>query len=153
MSSPGGRRTATVVIASVIVIGAFTYLMLGNLESDVVYYYTPSELLAKGDAAYDRAMRLGGQVAPGSVNWNADALDLKFRVREGGKEVLVHSKGAPPQMFRDGMGVVVEGKYRKDGIFESTNLIIKHSEEYRAPKDGERPQEMYRTLIKTGATP
>jgi cytochrome c-type biogenesis protein CcmE len=54
-------------------------------------------------------------------------------------------------MFRDGMGVVVEGKYRRDGVFESKNLMIRHSEEYRAPKPGEKPQEMYRSLIKGGA--
>ena len=150
MNNAGGRKKATVVIASVIVVGAFTYLMLGNIEGDVVYFYTPTELLAKGDAAYDRAVRLGGQVAPGSVQWNAEALDLKFRVREGTNEVLVHSKGAPPQMFRDGMGVVVEGRFRRDGTFESKNLMIKHSEEYRAPKPGERPQEMYRSLMKGG---
>lgn len=151
MNNATGRKKATVIIASVIVVGAFTYLMLGNIEGDVVYFYTPTELISKGDAAYDRAVRLGGQVAPGSVQWNAEALDLRFKVREGTNEVLVHSKGAPPQMFRDGMGVVVEGRYRRDGVFESKNLMIKHSEEYRAPKPGERPQEMYRSLIKGGA--
>ena len=144
------RRTAALVIAATIVAGAFGYLMLGGLESNVVYFWTPAELLARGDAAYDRAVRLGGQVAPGSVQWNADALDLRFRVKDGGSEVLVHSKGAPPQMFRDGMGVVVEGKYRRDGVFESKNLMIRHNEEYRAPKEGERPQEMFRSLIKGG---
>lgn len=152
MSNATGRRAATLVIATVIVVGAFGWLMLGNIEGDVVYFYTPQELLAKGDAAYDRAVRLGGQVAPGSVKWDADALDLRFRVREGTSEVLVHSKGAPPQMFRDGMGVVVEGRFRRDGVFESKNLMIKHSEEYRAPKPGEKPQEMYRSLIKGGST-
>jgi cytochrome c-type biogenesis protein CcmE len=151
MTNLSGRRTATLTVAAVIVLGAFAYLMFGGLENNVVYFWTPAELLAKGDAAYDRAVRLGGQVAPGSVQWNADQLDLRFRVKDGASEVLVHSKGAPPQMFRDGMGVVVEGKYRRDGVFESKNLMIRHSEEYRAPKPGEKPQEMYRSLIKGGA--
>lgn len=151
MSNVKGRRTATLVVAVAIVLGAFSYLMFGGLENNVVYFLTPAELLGRGDKAYDVAVRLGGQVAPGSVQWNAEALDLKFKVREGTNEVLVHSKGAPPQMFRDGMGVVVEGKYRRDGVFESKNLMIRHSEEYRAPKDGEKPQQMYRSLIKPGA--
>ena len=150
MSNLTGRRTATMAIAAAIVLGAFIYLLFGGLENNVVYFWTPKELLAKGDAAYDRAVRLGGQVSPGSVQWNAEALDLRFRVRDGASEVLVHSRGAPPQMFRDGMGVVVEGKYRRDGVFESKSLMIRHSEEYRAPKNGERPQEMYRSLIKSG---
>ncbi|MGQ0646296.1 MAG: cytochrome c maturation protein CcmE [Gemmatimonadaceae bacterium] len=151
MSNMKGRRLATFVVAGVIVLGGFGYLLFGGLENNVVYFLTPGELLGRGDKAYDVAVRLGGQVAPGSVQWNAKALDLRFRVREGEQEVMVHSKGAPPQMFRDGMGVVVEGKYRRDGVFESKNLMIRHSEEYRAPKPGERPQEMYRSLIKGGA--
>jgi cytochrome c-type biogenesis protein CcmE len=65
-----------------------------------------------------------------------------------GQTVAVHSKGAPPQMFRDGMGVVVEGRYHRDGVFQSTNLMVKHSNEYRAPEHGARPQEMYKSLQK-----
>ena len=51
-------------------------------------------------------------------------------------------------MFRDGIGVVVEGRYERDGIFQATNLLVKHSNEYHPPKAGEKPQEMYKTLIK-----
>ena len=50
-------------------------------------------------------------------------------------------------MFRDGMGVVVEGKFGRDGLFRSSSLMVKHSNEYRAPMEGQRPQEMYRTLF------
>jgi cytochrome c-type biogenesis protein CcmE len=155
MSNFTGRRTALFVIAGAIVAGAFGYLTLGGLEDNVVYFLTPAELIERGDAAVGKAVRLGGQVAPGSVKWDATNLDLRFKVKDGASEVAVHSKGAPPQMFRDGMGVVVEGKYGADGVFVSKNLMIRHSEEYRAPKDGERPQEMYRSLIKPaeGATP
>ena len=148
MSNERGRRSAVVVVAATVVLGGFAYLTFGGLENNVVYFWTPAELLAKGDAAHNRAVRLGGQVAPGSVKWDAKALDLTFKVSDGAKEVFVHSKGAPPQMFRDGMGVVVEGKYSPEGVFESNNLMIKHSEEYRAPKPGEKPQEMYKSLIK-----
>lgn len=148
MSSTVGRRKATLVLAALILLGIFAYLLLGQLEGNVVLFRTPGELIALGNKAYDVPMRLGGQVEPGSVNWDADNLDLRFRVRDGNESVLVHSKGAPPQMFRDGMGVVIEGKYSRDGTFESSNLLIKHSEEYRAPKDGEVPQQMYKTLMK-----
>jgi cytochrome c-type biogenesis protein CcmE len=55
-------------------------------------------------------------------------------------------------MFRDGMGVVVEGRYHPDGVFQSTNLIVKHSNEYRPPKPGESPQETYKTLMKGAGT-
>lgn len=150
MSTERGRRSAVLVVAAVVVLGGFGYLMFGGLENNVVYFWTPAELLAKGDTAHNRAVRLGGQVAPGSVKWDANALELTFKVSDGKSEVFVHSKGAPPQMFRDGMGVVVEGKYSSAGVFESKNLMIRHSEEYRAPKPGEKPREMYKSLIKGG---
>ena len=143
-----GRKRATLVVAAAIVLGAFGYLLYGGIDQNVVFFLTPQELLAKGTQAYDVPVRLGGMVAPGSVKWDADKLDLQFKVSDGKETVLVQSKGAPPQMFRDGMGVVCEGRFRKDGVFESTNLMIKHSEEYRAPKDGEMPQEMYKSLMK-----
>jgi cytochrome c-type biogenesis protein CcmE len=148
MSSDSGRRTAVFVIAGVIVAGAFAYLMLGGIEDNLEYFKTPAELTQLGPEAYGKTVRLGGQVAPGSVKWDANALDLRFRVTDGAQEIEVHSKGAPPQMFRDGMGVVVIGRYGAGKVFESKELMIRHSEEYRAPKPGERPQEMYRSLIK-----
>jgi cytochrome c-type biogenesis protein CcmE len=152
MSDARGRRRATLAVAAVIIVVAFGYLLWGGIDKNVVFFWTPQELLAKGDAAYEVPVRLGGQVAPGSVQWDAGRLDLRFVVVDvdGKSGVKVQSKGAPPPMFRDGMGVVLEGRYRRDGIFESTNLMVKHSNEYRAPKEGERPQEMYRSLIKPG---
>ncbi len=147
-SNVEGRRRATVLVATVIVLGAFGYLLYGGLDRNVVFFLTPQELLAKGTEVYDVPVRLGGMVTPGSVKWDADKLDLRFKVSDGTKTVEVRSKGAPPQMFRDGMGVVCEGKLRSNGTFESTNLMIKHSEEYRAPKPGETPQQMYKTLMK-----
>ena len=145
--SNGGRR-AWAVIALVIVLGAFGYLLYGGLDRNIVYFLTPQELLAKGTRAQDVPVRLGGQVVPGSVVWNAETLDLRFRVTDGTRDVAVHSTGAPPQMFRDGMGVVVEGRYGRDGIFQSSNLMVKHSNEYRAPAEGESPSEAYKSLIK-----
>jgi cytochrome c-type biogenesis protein CcmE len=91
-------------------------------------------------------------VVPGSVQWDAQAVDLRFRITDGIKEVAVHSRGAPPQMFRDSMGVVVEGTYGRDGVFQSKNLMVKHSNEYRPPKEGHKPAEVYKTLTKERGT-
>ena len=142
------RRWAIVAVA--LLVGAFAWLLYGGLDKNIVFFLTPNELLTKGAAGYDVPVRLGGQVKPGSVKWDEKSLDLRFAVTDtgGAGEVSVHSTGSPPQMFRDGMGVVVEGRYGRDRVFNATNLIVKHSNEYRAPKAGERPQEMYKTLIK-----
>ena len=131
---------------------AFGWLIYGGLDSNVVYFLTPKELLAKGAEGYDKPMRLGGQVKPGSVVWDEQKLDLRFAVTDGTGEIKVQSKGAPPQMFKDGQGVVVEGRYGHDGVFKSTSVMVKHSNEYKAPTKGERPAEMYKSLMKSAGT-
>jgi cytochrome c-type biogenesis protein CcmE len=142
-----GLNQLVAVGALAAALGAFGYLVYGGIGDNLVYFLSPKELIAKGTSAYDVPVRLGGQVVPGSVQWNADRLELLFRVTDGAEQVSVRSKGAPPQMFRDGMGVIVEGRYRRGGEFESHNLMVKHSNEYRAPKPGEQPHELYKTLV------
>jgi cytochrome c-type biogenesis protein CcmE len=136
----------------VVVLGGFGYLLYGNIGENIVYFLTPGELLSKGEAAYDQPVRLGGQVKGGSVQWDADALDLRFVIKDADGEIAVHSKGAPPQMFQTEMGVIVEGRLvRQNGqpLFQSTNLMVRHSNEYQPPKDGHaKPDEMYKSLIK-----
>ena len=135
-----------------IILAAFGYLILGGLDSNMVYFLTPSEVKAKGDNVYERPIRLSGQVAPGSVHWNAEALDLRFAISDGTHTIPVHSTNAPPQMFREGIGAVVEGKLNRDGVFMSNKVMVKHSNEYKPPHDGQKPQDMYKSLIKDKAT-
>jgi cytochrome c-type biogenesis protein CcmE len=139
------------VAGAVVVVAVFAWLIFGGLEKNVVFFLTPKELLAKGSEGVGVPVRLGGQVKPGSMTWDAKSLDLRFTVTDGEKEVAVRSTGAPPQMFRDGMGVIVEGRFGNAGVFEATNLMVKHSNEYRAPRPGEEAHEKYKTLIKSGA--
>lgn len=134
-----------------VIVAVFAWLLFGGLEKNVVFFLTPQELLAKGPEAVGVPVRLGGQVKPGSMKWDAKALDLRFTVTDGAKEIPVHSTGAPPQMFRDGMGVIVEGQVGQAGVFQATNLMVKHSNEYRAPKPGEEAHEKYKTLMKQGS--
>jgi cytochrome c-type biogenesis protein CcmE len=147
------KRTKWGALAAVgVLVMAFGWLIYGGLDSNVVYFRTPKELADMGADGYDKPVRLGGQVKPGSVVWDEQALDLRFTVTDGARDIAVHSKGAPPQMFKDGQGVVVEGRYGKDGVFKSTSLMVKHSNEYKAPAKGERPSEMYKSLMKSSGT-
>jgi cytochrome c-type biogenesis protein CcmE len=140
------------VVAGVVIVAAFVYLLSGEISENLVFFWTPAELLAQGDDAYDQPIRLGGVVAAESVRWNAEALDLRFKMTdETGKTVEVHAQKAPPAMFREGIGVIVEGKYTRAGVFESTNLMVKHSNEYRAPEEGHDPEKMFRTLVQDPA--
>ena len=147
-TGPKSKRKAWVIGGVAVVLGVFAWLLYGGLDKNVVFFLTPQELLAKGTSGYDVPVRLGGQVKAGTVKWDDKTLRLTFQVTDGKSDVAVQSSGAPPQMFRDGMGVVVEGRFGRDQVFNSTGLMVKHSNEYRAPKAGEKPQEMYKTLIK-----
>ena len=145
----GKKRVIGGVVALVIVLSGFGYLMYGGIGENLVYFVTPAELLERGDDAYERPVRLGGQVVPGTVRWNADELDLRFTLQDEDVHVEVISRKAPPAMFREGQGVIVEGSLNRDGVFESSNLMVKHSNEYRAPDDHEvMPAEKYRDLIR-----
>ncbi len=146
------RKRIAQVGALVVVLGTFGWLLYGGIGNNLVYFLTPGELLAKGTAAMDVPVRLGGQIVPGSVTWNAQTLDLRFRVTDGTKEVSVRSTGAPPQMFRPGIGVIVEGRYDRSGLFQATTLMVRHSNEYHPPAAGHSPKEVYKTLIKGNAS-
>jgi cytochrome c-type biogenesis protein CcmE len=148
MTEKKSNRRPWVIGGVAVVVAVFGWLLYGGLDKNVVFFLTPQELLAKGADGYDVPVRLGGQVKPGTVKWDDKTLRLTFQVTDGKSDVAVQSSGAPPQMFRDGMGVVVEGRFGRDQVFNSTGLMVKHSNEYRAPKAGEKPQEMYKTLIK-----
>ena len=144
-------KRRTVLAGALVILAVFGWLLFGGLRENVVFFLTPQELLARGSEGVGVPVRLGGQVKPGSVTWDAKTLDLRFTVTDGAREVNVHSTGAPPQMFRDGMGVIVEGRVGSAGVFDATNLMVKHSNEYRAPKPGEEAHEKYKTLIKQSA--
>ncbi len=144
------RRSKAPVIGALAVIAAvFGWLIWGGLDQNVVYFLEPHELLARGEDAVNKPVRIGGLVKPGTVVWDAAANDLRFEITDTTAKIIrVRSTGTPPQMFRDGQGVVVEGRLGADTLFAATTLIIKHSNEYRAPKAGEHPKDVYKSLMK-----
>jgi cytochrome c-type biogenesis protein CcmE len=132
------RRRWLVVAALAVALIAFLLVTFGGLGQNLVYYWGPTELRAAGDQAIGATIRLGGQVAPGSVVKLDRALGVEFDVvdRKGGR-VHVKSASLPPQMFREGIGVVVEGTMTRGGAFEGQRLMVSHGNEYRPPKEGE----------------
>jgi cytochrome c-type biogenesis protein CcmE len=124
----------------------FAVIAGSGISRNLVYYWTPTDLTHAGDKAYGATIRLGGQVAPGSIQMGTGST-LDFDVTDRVNIVHVKSNGVPPQMFREGIGVVVEGTMMRDGFFRSDRLMVKHSNEYRAPKAGERidAKELIRT--------
>jgi cytochrome c-type biogenesis protein CcmE len=136
------------VLGGAAVVAAVGTLLVGGLSENVVYFLTPSELVARGTEAVDQPLRLGGQVKPGSVVWDAEELDLIFAVQDSVGEIGVRYTGAQPAMFREGIGVVIEGSMQGNGVFEATNLMVKHSNEYKAPHGDSIPGTMYESIIR-----
>ncbi len=141
-------RKIFLIVAALIILGGLGFLFFGKLEETLVYFLTPSELLAKEETAFERPVRLGGMVKKGSIDWDPIAIRLKFLLTDGSKEVAVESRQTPPQMFQEEMGIVVEGKLSQERIFLADRLMVKHSNEYHPPKEGEKPHVIYKDLIK-----
>jgi cytochrome c-type biogenesis protein CcmE len=141
------RSRRVFLAGSLLVAGsALAFVAFGNIGENLVYYWDPTQLVAAGDKSIGATIRLGGVVKDGTMNWNPDDSELEFTVSDGIEEVPVHCSGAPPQMFREGIGVVVEGTMTHAGIFESSRLMVKHSNEYKAPQEGETVEELYKTV-------
>ena len=131
------RRTRRFVIVAVAVaVLAFVAIAAGGINDNLVYYWTPTDLHAAGNKAYGATIRLGGMVAAGSIRHRPGTTGVEFDVKDAGAVVHVKSSGVPPQMFRDGIGVVVEGTMTRDGSFDSHRLMVSHNNEYSAPKPG-----------------
>jgi cytochrome c-type biogenesis protein CcmE len=134
----GARRVLLIAALGVaVLVGA---LAVTNLQSQAVYYLTPSE--AKTQAvAPGQTVRLGGLVKAGSMS-SADlrgANDFRFVITDGTVEVQIVANGAIPGLLREGAGAVVEGTFVADGTFHATQVIAKHDEVYTAPKAGATP--------------
>jgi cytochrome c-type biogenesis protein CcmE len=131
------RRTRYFVFGALLVAAvALSVIAAGGISQNLVYYWTPSDLRAAGDKAYGSTIRLGGMVAPGSIHKVSDSSAVEFDVKDATGIVHVKSSGAPPQMFRENIGVVVEGTMVRGGWFQSNRLMVSHNNQYRAPKSG-----------------
>lgn len=132
-----GRKIALVALAVAVVGAVGLKLVMDQIGENLVYYWGPHEVLQNGDKAYGVTIRLGGMVQAGSIQFDEGKSDLRFTVGDGRAVLPVHSKGVPPQMFRERIGVVVEGKMGRDGVFQGHRLMVSHGNEYRAPQEGE----------------
>lgn len=119
--------------AGVLVLAGF--MINQALNTSLVYFILPNEYAQQPSQFEDRRIRLGGLVAPESVRFDDRELQLTFLVTDGIESYPVQHVGAPPELFRENSGVVIEGRFDQ-GVFVSDNLLIKHSEVYEAPKDG-----------------
>jgi cytochrome c-type biogenesis protein CcmE len=131
------KKTRLFMVAAFAVAGiAFIVIAAGGINKNLVYYWTPTDLHKAGDKAYGATIRLGGMVVAGSVKNRTGVSGLEFDVKDATGFVHVKSNGVPPQMFRENIGVVVEGTMARGGYFQCNRLMVSHNNEYRAPKGG-----------------
>lgn len=148
--TPESKNRVLAVGALVVAGVALAVIAWGNIGENLVYYWTPTEMMDQGAKAYGPTIRLGGVVVPKSIEWSGDKQHLSFQVasqKDGsGPTVKVECSQTPPQMFREGIGVVVEGTYAEDKVFRTNRLMVSHSNEYRAPKPGENTKDWQKSL-------
>ena len=132
------RRKSRLFMAAAFAVAAVAFIVIawGGINKNLVYYWTPTDLHAAGDKAYGATIRLGGMVSRGSVKNHTGVSGLEFDVHDAGGVVHVKSSGVPPQMFRENIGVVVEGTMTRNGYFQCNRLMVSHNNEYKAPKGG-----------------
>ncbi len=126
------RRRLYIVLGGLALLGIATALVLSAFSDNLVFFYSPSDILAK-HVPDGRNIRIGGLVEKGSVKREADGTTLDFSVTDGNHDVPVTYRGDVPDLFREGQGVVAEGKL-EHGIFRAASVLAKHDEKYMPPE-------------------
>jgi cytochrome c-type biogenesis protein CcmE len=130
---PKNQRLVLVIAAIAAVLVAVLLAMWG-LRERASYFYTPAEVAA-GNAEQGRAVRLGGMVEKGSVKREPDGVTIRFVVTDGQARTPVVFRGIVPDLFREGSGVVAEGRVQ-GGTFVADTILAKHDERYMPPELG-----------------
>ena len=126
------RKRLALLVVGLVILGAAAALVLNAFRNNIVFFVSPSDLLAE-ESGHPRALRLGGLVEKGSVVRGPGAL-VRFKVTDLKHDVAVRYSGLLPDLFREGQGVVAEGKLEPDGSFLATTVLAKHDERYMPPE-------------------
>jgi cytochrome c-type biogenesis protein CcmE len=129
-------RRVFAIVAGLATLGVATTLVLNAFQSNLVFFFSPSQISAN-EAPRDRSFRVGGLVEEGSVRRDATGLTVNFVVTDLAKTVPVSYTGLLPDLFREGKGVVAQGKLGADGVFRADQVLAKHDENYMPPEAAE----------------
>jgi cytochrome c-type biogenesis protein CcmE len=144
---PRHKRFA-LIGAGVAVLGLAVALVLSAFQKNLVFFFSPSQIVA-GEAPRERAFRIGGMVRQGSLKRSSDGLSVSFVVTDTAHDIPVTFTGALPDLFKEGKGVVAQGKLGANGQFTATEVLAKHDENYMPPEAGEAIQKAQRRAEKT----
>jgi cytochrome c-type biogenesis protein CcmE len=128
---PRHKRMA-IIAAGLAALGIAVALVLNAFQSNLVFFFSPTQVLAN-EAPRGKAFRIGGMVETGSVKRENDGLTVHFRVTDTAQTIPVTYTGILPDLFKEGKGVVAQGKLLPDGGFQATEVLAKHDENYMPP--------------------
>lgn len=130
------HKTMAFIVVGVAALGSASALVLNAFQSNLVFFFSPTQVAQK-EAPLDRDFRLGGMVKTGSVERGSDGLTVKFVVTDNAQEIPVIYSGILPDLFKEGTGVVAQGKLTSGGLFEAAEVLAKHDEQYMPPEVAE----------------
>ncbi|MEL0637887.1 MULTISPECIES: cytochrome c maturation protein CcmE [Marinomonas] len=128
------RKKRLITIAVILfILSAALGLVMYALQQNINLFYSPTQI-ASGEAPVNTTIRAGGMVVVGSVHRNSDTLDVTFDVTDFKHNVRIQYRGILPDLFREGQGIVAQGKLMNNGIFRASQVLAKHDEKYMPPE-------------------
>lgn len=127
------HKRAALIVGGVAVLGLAAWMVLGAFQQNLVFFFSPTDVI-EGRAPQGRSFRIGGMVEVGSIKRQADGLTVGFVVTDTAKSIPVRYKGILPDLFKEGKGVVAQGKIGPDGLFIADEVLAKHDENYMPPE-------------------
>ena len=134
------RRRMVAMTGGLVCLVAATALVLTAFEQNMLYFYTPTQIVA-GEAPEGRRLRVGGLVEQGSVRRTPGSIEVRFDVTDLDRTITVAYAGVLPDLFREGQGVVAHGRLGADGLFEADEVLARHDENYMPPEVAEMLEE------------
>lgn len=131
--TPTRRKRLLWVAGMVIGIGIAAALVLNAFQKNLLFFFTPTQVIA-GEAPRDHVFRIGGVVTKGSVQREPGSLKVRFKVTDTANTVEVHYAGILPDLFREGQGIVAKGRLTDGAVFEASEVLAKHDENYMPPE-------------------
>jgi cytochrome c-type biogenesis protein CcmE len=127
------QKRLVLILGGLATLGVASWLVLSAFQENLVFFYSPSQV-ANNEAPRGKAFRIGGLVQEGSVKRQADGVTVAFNVTDTAKVIPVTYKGILPDLFKEGKGVVAQGKLGPDGVFTAHEVLAKHDENYMPPE-------------------
>ncbi|MCB1975719.1 MAG: cytochrome c maturation protein CcmE [Nitrosomonas sp.] len=127
------HKKLAVITAGVTALGFAAVLVLNAFQSNLVFFFSPTQVIAN-EAPVGKSFRIGGLVEEGSVSREQDSTTVRFSITDTAETIQIVYTGILPDLFREGKGVVAQGKLDSSGIFKADEVLAKHDENYMPPE-------------------